>query len=99
LGRNPCRAPVVDQRVDIEYEGDDFVVLSCSCCSLSLRMTSENARIAAAAKLRYRLQLLDGQQLAFAFNRVPEDIDLAEPVDAATIRRVVAVCISVAAGR
>lgn len=75
---------------------DDMIDWNCPCCDTSLRMTRENAeRIASAVELRYgQTHRRDGViQVSFDAGKLPDDIDLTGPVDAATIRRVVTLCV------
>jgi hypothetical protein len=74
-----------------------MMVFGCTCGGhATLRMTRENMfRIAAASALRYP----GVQDLGFNLGAVPDDVDLTVPVSAATIARVVRLCVSVDEGR
>lgn len=72
----------------------EIVEFGCPCCDYTLRMTRENAgRIAKAVKLRYSNGQSGVYAVTFDMAKVPDDLDLTVPVDAATIRRIVELCV------
>lgn len=71
-------------------DDDELIEVGCACpCGYVLRVTAENVgRIARATELRY-----GKTDCVFDISKVPADVDLTRPVDAATIRGVVALCV------